>query len=167
MKYTPKQSSSARRETVFGMNRIVSGSCSGVLRIHTLRTPWWKPLGLPKVPSFEMKPGVGILPGHLAYYFPLSGSIYFTFSKSSPNKVRREDERFWCPPPVWNLRAAVWFHYSVCSLVICLGSLLLLTFSSSAFGPFSCLLSGNFFYLFSRSSWDFVGMALVLILLSG
>ena len=30
----------------------------------------------------------------------------------------REAGLFWCLPPVWNLRAVIWFHLSICSLVI-------------------------------------------------
>ena len=30
---------------------------------------------------------------------------------------RREAGDFWCLPPVWNLRAVIWFHFTISSLV--------------------------------------------------
>ena len=37
---------------------------------------------------------------------------------SSVLLARREAGLFWCHPPVWDLRAVIWFHLSICSLVI-------------------------------------------------
>jgi len=52
---------------------------------------------------------------------------------------RREARDVWCKPPVWNLRAVIWFTISVSSLFFCLVLLLFLSCHFSANGPFSWL----------------------------
>ena len=98
-------------------------SCSGALRVQKLRST------LVRAQGYLFNPGVGILPGNLAYYFPLSGPVYFTFSKTSPNKAPHCLQSHGChliPPAL---------------LLCCLVLLLLLSSPFSTFGPVSCLLS--------------------------
>ena len=55
-----------------------------------------------------------------------------------------------CLPPVWNLRAVIWFHHSICSLVILpspVAHSVISLFLLLARSP-SCLLSRNVFKLF-------------------
>ena len=55
---------------------------------------------------------------------------------------RREAGDVWCQPPVWNLRAVIWFPFPISSLVCFLPSPLALSvLSFSANGPFSWLFS--------------------------
>ena len=51
--------------------------------------------------------------------------VYFTvlfmslhLSVFSFLKPRREAGDAWCLPPVWNLRAVIWFHFAISSLVL-------------------------------------------------
>ena len=58
----------------------------------------------------------------------LLSSFQYTCTSS-----RREARCFWCLPPVWNLRAVIWFDLFICLV------LLLLSSPFSAFGPISCV----------------------------
>ena len=39
-------------------------------------------------------------------------------SKASCAVLRREARDVWCLPPVWNLRAVIWFHFAISTLVL-------------------------------------------------
>ena len=62
---------------------------------------------------------------------------------------RREAGDVWCLPPVWNLRAVIWFHPTVSCLVL-LPSAVTLSVSSLFLpsGPFSWTFSRKFFNIF-------------------
>ena len=49
---------------------------------------------------------------------------------------RREAGDVWCLPPVWNLRAVIWFHFSISSLVLLASPVTLSVLSFSACWPF-------------------------------
>ena len=49
---------------------------------------------------------------------------------------RREAGDVWCLPPVWNLRAVVWFHFAITSLVLLTSPVTLSVLSFSACWPF-------------------------------
>ena len=49
---------------------------------------------------------------------------------------RREAGDVWCLPPVWNLRAAIWFHFAISSLVLLPSPVTLSVLSFSACWPF-------------------------------
>ena len=55
---------------------------------------------------------------------------------------QREAGDVWCLPPVWNLRAVIWFPFPIsCHVFFCLVLLLFLPCHFSANGPFSWLFS--------------------------
>ena len=58
----------------------------------------------------------------LISHFLVLSSIFHAFINPPLNSSvlldRREARHFWCLHPAWNLRAVIWFHLSVCSLVI-------------------------------------------------
>ena len=63
-----------------------------------------------------------------------SASSFLSFCLSA----RRETGLFWCLPYVWNLRAVIWFHLSVSSLILVPGPVAHSVFSFlSDFGPVS------------------------------
>ena len=47
-----------------------------------------------------------------------------------PKIPRREAGNVWCLPPVWNLRAVIWFHFAISSLVLLPSPLSVLFFSA-------------------------------------
>ena len=49
---------------------------------------------------------------------------------------RREARDVWCLPPVWNLRAVIWFHFAISSLVLLPSPVTLSVLSFSACWPF-------------------------------
>ena len=49
---------------------------------------------------------------------------------------RREAGDVWCLPPVWNLRAVIWFHFAISSLVLLPTPVTLSVLSFSACWPF-------------------------------
>ena len=49
---------------------------------------------------------------------------------------RREAGDVWCLPPVWNLRAVIWFHFAISSLVLLPSPVTLPVLSFSACWPF-------------------------------
>ncbi len=49
---------------------------------------------------------------------------------------RREAGDVWCLPPVWNLRAVIWFHFAIPSLVLLPSPVTLSVLSFSACWPF-------------------------------
>ena len=49
---------------------------------------------------------------------------------------RREAGDVWCLPPVWNLRAVIWFHFAISSLVLLPSPVTLSVLSFSACWPF-------------------------------
>ena len=49
---------------------------------------------------------------------------------------RREAGDVWCLPPVWNLRAVIWFHFAISSLVLLSSPVTLSVLSFSACWPF-------------------------------
>ena len=56
---------------------------------------------------------------------------------SNPRQCpRREAGDVWCLPPVWNLRAVIWFHFAISSLVLLPSSVTLSVWSFSACWPF-------------------------------
>ena len=50
--------------------------------------------------------------------------------------IEREAGDVWCLPPVWNLRAVIWFHFAISSLVLLPSPVTLSVFSFSACWPF-------------------------------
>ena len=56
-------------------------------------------------------------------------------SLSSCIGPRREARDVWCLPPVWNLRAVIWFHFAISSLVLLLSpvALSVLSFFSASY----------------------------------
>ena len=48
----------------------------------------------------------------------------------------REARDVWCLPPVWNLRAVIWFHFAISSLVLLSSPVTLSVLSFSACWPF-------------------------------
>ena len=61
---------------------------------------------------------------------------------------RREAGDVWCPPPVWNLRAVIWFPIPISCLLFFL--LLFLSCHFSANGPFSWLFSRKLSNVFQK-----------------
>ena len=57
-------------------------------------------------------------------------------SKYFPVCPRREAGDVWCLPPVWNLRAVIWFHFAISSLVLLPSPVTLSVLSFSARLPF-------------------------------
>ena len=55
---------------------------------------------------------------------------------SLSNFPRREAGDVWCLPPVWNLRAVIWFHLAISSLVLLPSPVTLSVLSFSACWPF-------------------------------
>ena len=49
---------------------------------------------------------------------------------------RREAGDVWCLPPVWNLRAVIWFHFAISSLYLLPSPVTLSVLSFSASWPF-------------------------------
>ena len=49
---------------------------------------------------------------------------------------RREAGDVWCLPPVWHLRAVIWFHFAIASLVLLPSLVTLSVWSFSACWPF-------------------------------
>ena len=49
---------------------------------------------------------------------------------------QRETGDVWCLPPVWNLRAVIWFHFAISSLVLLPSPVILSVVSFSACWPF-------------------------------
>ena len=49
---------------------------------------------------------------------------------------RREAGDVWCLPPVWNLRAVIWFHFAISSLVLLPSPVTLSVLPFSACWPF-------------------------------
>ena len=62
-------------------------------------------------------------------------SIFSTLFSSSYS-ARREAGDVWCLPPVWNLRAVIWFHFAISSLVLLPSPVTLSVLSFSACWPF-------------------------------
>ena len=55
-------------------------------------------------------------PGTPAYNVVLPNQVWLQMDRLfSP---RREAGDLWCLPPVWNLRAVIWFHFTISSLVL-------------------------------------------------
>ena len=52
------------------------------------------------------------------------------------NHTRREARDVWCLPPVWSLRAVIWFHFAISSLVLLPSPVTLSILSFSACWPF-------------------------------
>ena len=50
--------------------------------------------------------------------------------------IYREAGDVWCLPPVWNLRAVIWFHFAISSLVLLPSPVTLSVISFSACWPF-------------------------------
>ena len=50
--------------------------------------------------------------------------------------LRREAGDVWCLPPVWNLRAVIWFHFAISSLALLPSPVTLSVLSFSACWPF-------------------------------
>ena len=67
------------------------------------------------------------------YHF---GLRLFTIVRSSSCGPRREAGDVWCLPPVWNLRAVIWFHFAISSLVLLPSPVTLSVLSFSACWPF-------------------------------
>ena len=72
-----------------------------------------------------------------------------SFSACLSVAYRREAGDVWCLPPVWNLRAVIWFHFTISSLVFLPSpvTLSVLYFFLHS-GPFSWIFSGKFFNIF-------------------
>ena len=63
--------------------------------------------------------------------------VMYGAKKRIPLKIpRREAGDVWCLPPVWNLRAAIWFHFAISSLVLLPRPVTLSVLSFSACWPF-------------------------------
>ena len=72
-----------------------------------------------------------MLPGPLASFFSISGSICFTLSKTSSNKARREAGCFWCLTLCLESQGCHFIPFFYLLLLFCLVSLLLLSSPSS------------------------------------
>ena len=59
-----------------------------------------------------------------------------TPTRLPPHAPRREAGDVWCLPPVWNLRAAIWFSSAISSLVLLPSPVTLSVLSFSACWPF-------------------------------
>ena len=70
----------------------------------------------------------------LPHPLPLPVRLQLTCITPLPRLPPREAGDVWCLPPVWNLRAVIWFHFAISSLVL-LPSPVTLSFLS-----FFCLL---------------------------
>ena len=58
------------------------------------------------------------------------------FNKTLRFGPRREAGDVWCLPPVWNLRAVIWFQFAISSLVLLPSPVTLSVLSFSACWPF-------------------------------
>ena len=67
------------------------------------------------------------------YVFFVCLFVCLFFHKFHP---RREAGDVWCLPPVWNLRAVIWFHFAISSLVLLPSPVTLSVLSFSACWPF-------------------------------
>ena len=65
----------------------------------------------------------------------LWNTLYLIFNPTSP-PPRREAGDVWCLPPVRNLRAVIWFHFTISCLVFLPSPVTLSVFSFSACWPF-------------------------------
>ena len=61
---------------------------------------------------------------------------------------RREAGDVWCLPPVWNLRAVIWFHFASPLLFFCLVLFPFLSYRFLPAGPFVETFSRKFFNIF-------------------
>ena len=67
------------------------------------------------------------------WFYSLSIYKCMRMSLSHP---RREAGDVWCLPPVWNVRAVIWFHFAISSLVLLPSPVTLSVWSFSACWPF-------------------------------
>ena len=88
---------------------------------------------------------LGLLNSFVLFYFSPSGPFNYIECFQNPPLnssillAQREAGLFWCLP-VWNFRAVIWFHLSICSLVM-LPSPVASVFS------FFCFCTSHFFWL--------------------
>ena len=80
---------------------------------------------------------------HFYFYF-----LICRFSLIRP-ALRREAGDIWCLPPVWNLRAVIWFHFAISSLVLLPNPVTLSVWSFSACWPFLLNFFQKMFQYFS------------------
>ena len=73
---------------------------------------------------------------------------------------RREAGDVWCLPPVWNLRAVIWFHFAVSSLVLLPSPVTLSILSFSACWSFLWAFPRKFFSVFRKEIGFFVWLLL-------
>ena len=66
------------------------------------------------------------------FHFLLYVSVSNNKQKSYYKSCRREAGDVWCLPPVWNLRAVIWFHFAISSLVLLPSPVMLSVLSVSA-----------------------------------
>ena len=67
----------------------------------------------------------------------VSCAVFFYDTMNKPScYAGREAGDVWCLPPVWNLRAVIWFHFAVSSLVLLPSPVTLSVLLFSACWPF-------------------------------
>ena len=71
-----------------------------------------------------------------------------TIQVNPPLPPRRTAGDVWYLPTVWSLRAVIWFHFTISSLVLCLILLLFLSVVFLPAGPSSWTFSKKFFNIF-------------------
>ena len=128
---------------IFIMSRImVAAVCSGLYM--TLRWPW---------PIFKV---LGEWKSIESYIFLSWMWVDWSFALVALTP-RREAGDVWCLPPVWNLRAVIWFHFTTSSLVLLSSPITLsVLFFFLPAGPFSWTLSREFFNIFREEIGFFV-----------
>ena len=78
---------------------------------------------------------------HFRYHCPLVLWLSLDSTKD-PIRSAREAGDIWCLPPVWNLRAVIWFHFAISSYVFLPSPVTLSVLSFFACWPFLL----NFFW---------------------
>ena len=74
---------------------------------------------------------------HRTVYFQFSRNCCLVKQRNVLHKVpRREAGDVWCLPPVWNLRAVIWFNFAIFSLVLLPSPVTLSVLAFSACWPF-------------------------------